>query len=203
MRNGYCAMKNTAPCRINALDLRQYCYCPRILYFTYVVPVPHKATFKMNQGLEKHTVLEVLERRRTLQRYKLTGGKKLFGLYLTSEKLGITGRPDMVILAKNLALPVEFKFGSGTLRQGHILQLGAYGLLVEEHFGITVSQGIIFLVESEGVRRVDIDQKLREKVLSAIRDIGEMIVEEKMPSGPTGVGKCLDCEYLNWCGDRK
>ena len=35
-------------------DLRQYAYCPRIPYFTYVVPLARPVTPKMREGQEVH-----------------------------------------------------------------------------------------------------------------------------------------------------
>ena len=59
-------------------DIKQFLYCPRNVYFTYVCPVDKKTTHKMNHGKEEHLELERLEKRRTFRRYRLENGERKF-----------------------------------------------------------------------------------------------------------------------------
>jgi len=46
-------------------DLKQWAYCPRIVFFGYVMPVDKKSTFKMRQGNEAEEAIDRLEKRRS------------------------------------------------------------------------------------------------------------------------------------------
>ena len=35
-------------------DLKQYAYCPRIVYYTYIMPSVRPKTFKMDEGKAAH-----------------------------------------------------------------------------------------------------------------------------------------------------
>lgn len=82
----------------NVTDLKQFLYCPRIPYFTYVMPVDRKITFKMKVGQESHLHVSELEERRKLRLYGLEAGERHFRLYLRSERLRLCGILDMLVL---------------------------------------------------------------------------------------------------------
>src|ERR1035437_6055161 len=68
------ASVTSIPLRVN--DLKQYAYCPRIVFYQYAMPVQHKATFKMDHGKAIEPRLEQLEQRRTLREYGLAEGMR-------------------------------------------------------------------------------------------------------------------------------
>ena len=90
-------------------DVKQYFYCPRIIYYTYCLPVPRPVTHPMQVGATEHEVLSVLERRRSLKRYGLNDGERRFHVPFRASSLGLTGVLDMLIITGERAFPVEFK----------------------------------------------------------------------------------------------
>ena len=72
-------------------DLKQYIYCPRILYFYYVLPVPRRVTRKMEYGKMEHIEIQQLEKRRGLKPYGIMEGKRSFQISLSSTRLGMHG----------------------------------------------------------------------------------------------------------------
>ena len=78
-------------------DLKQYIYCPRILYFYYVLPVPRKVTRKMEYGRLEHVEIERLEKRRGLKAYGILEGERHFHVALASTLLGLHGVLDLMI----------------------------------------------------------------------------------------------------------
>ena len=60
---------------ITVTDLRQYSYCPRVVYYTGMLPRP--LTNKMRTGTQAHQDEEDRERRRSLRVYHLDGGERL------------------------------------------------------------------------------------------------------------------------------
>lgn len=64
------------PLRVN--DLKQYAYCPRVVFYHYVMPVEAPSTYKMEHGKLAEEKIDELERRRGLKRYGLSSGTRRF-----------------------------------------------------------------------------------------------------------------------------
>jgi CRISPR-associated exonuclease Cas4 len=96
------------PLRVN--DLKQYEYCPRIVFYNTVMPLDRKVTFKMQRGTEAEFQLDALEKRRSLRRYKLGDGERRFHVWLHSERLGLSGKMDLLIVSSRGYFPVDFKY---------------------------------------------------------------------------------------------
>lgn len=78
-------------------DIKQYVYCPRVIYYTYVMPVHKKVSFKMEYGREQHNELNKKEKRRGMRSYDLVGGERYFHFPVESRGLGLYGKLDMLI----------------------------------------------------------------------------------------------------------
>ena len=117
---------------IRVSDIKQYFYCPRVVYHTYYTPVVRPTTHPMQIGAVQHEVLSVLERRRTLSRYGLDTGSRQFHISLYAESLGLSGVLDLLIRTEDGVFPVEFKSTTQRLNLNAKYQLTAYALMVEE-----------------------------------------------------------------------
>jgi CRISPR-associated exonuclease Cas4 len=64
---------------------------------------------------------------------------------LYSNRFGLAGKPDYLVRDGDAIIPVEVKSGAAPRhpRDGHVLQLAAYCLMVEENFGARPTHGII------------------------------------------------------------
>jgi CRISPR-associated exonuclease Cas4 len=189
----------SSPLRVN--DLKQFAYCQRIVFYQYVMPVERKATFKMERGKEIESRIERLEQRRTLHRYGLGDGTRRFQVWLSSPRLLLSGRLDLLVVTQQEAVPVDFKDTLSRVHHNHHVQLCAYALLVEDSLGLPVRRGFIYRVPRDDVVVVPITEDLRGETLRALDEIRAMLVSERMPL-PTPVrARCDDCEYRNYCGD--
>jgi len=185
--------------RVN--DLKQYEYCPRVVYYHYVMPVDRKATFKMEHGKSAEARIDALERRRTLGRYRLPDGRRHFHVRLVSDTLGLSGKLDLLIESSAGWYPVDFKESTGPVRPNHRRQLCGYALLVEDVYGSVISQGFIYLIPGQRIETVTFDEACRADTLAALDKIRDMIASQRVPA-PTPVRtRCHDCEYRNYCGD--
>lgn len=110
--------------RVN--DIKQYSYCPRIVFYQYSMPVEKKATWKMERGKIEEDEIDRLEKRRKLSGYKLAEGKRQFHVWLSSERLGLTGKLDLLIDSPEGLFPVDFKLTTGGPHRNHVFQLCAY-----------------------------------------------------------------------------
>jgi CRISPR-associated exonuclease Cas4 len=185
--------------RVN--DLKQYAYCPRIVFYQYTMPVQRKATFKMARGKAVESRVEQLERRRKLREYGLAEGERRFQVWLASPRLGLSGRLDLMIITPDGVFPVDFKDTRERVHRNHHVQLCAYALLVEDTLQRPVHTGFIYRVPHADLVPVAITAALRAETMEMMEDIRRMIHSERMLP-PTSVrARCTDCEYRNYCGD--
>ncbi|PIZ26363.1 MAG: CRISPR-associated protein Cas4, partial [Chloroflexi bacterium CG_4_10_14_0_8_um_filter_57_5] len=115
-----------APFRVT--DLKQWVYCPRILYYVMCLPDVRPVTYKMKAGVEAGREEEGREARRSLHAYNLTEGRREFNVPLVSSRLGLRGVVDMVIWldepAPGEVMPVDYKL-SEIVGEHFRLQLAA------------------------------------------------------------------------------
>lgn len=191
----------SAPLTLRAADLKQYLYCPRILYYTYVLPIRHRVTHKMQEGTEAHLDLDRLEKRRKLVEYGLDRGTREFHVRLYSQRLGLEGVLDLLVRSPKGLYPVEFKHTTRDAALHHKYQLAAYALLLEDTFHEPVRAGFLYLIPGRRIRLVEITPNVRlhlHRTLSAMR---RLVMREAMPDVPRSRARCWDCEYRTFCGD--
>lgn len=182
-------------------DVRQYVYCPRIIYFNYVIPVPRSKTVKMEEGLKSHEEFSELESRRTLARYGLDEGTREFKVYLESKRLGLAGRLDLLITTGSAVYPVEFKFTSGHPGLHHKYQLVAYGMMAEESRGKPCRTGFIYVIPTKKVFRLSIDESARLYTRKIVTAMFRIVRTGALPRRTRWGGRCRDCEFRNYCRD--
>lgn len=186
---------------LNVSDIRQYVYCPRIIYFNYVVPVPRHVTFKMQKGQTAHIDFSAIEKRRSLAKYRLEDGTKEFRVRLRSDRLGLVGALDMLISSDSRIYPVEFKSTLGSLGIHHKYQLVAYAMMIEEARRCPVREGFVYLIPQKRIEKIIVDEGTRfytKKLCTRIRNV---INSGVFPSGTRKTGRCRDCEFNNYCRD--
>jgi CRISPR-associated exonuclease Cas4 len=185
--------------RVN--DIKQYFYCPRIVFYQYSMPVDKKPTRKMELGKVEEERIDSLEKRRKLSTYRLADGERRFHVWLTSERLGLTGKLDLLIDSPEGLFPVDFKLTTGNPHRNHIFQLCGYALLVEDCYQREVNKGFVYLIPNDDAVVFDLTKELKSQTLEVLKEIRSMIEQERMP-GPTPVrNRCVDCEYRNFCAD--
>ena len=185
---------------LTVTDVKNFVYCPRVVYFTYCLP-QRPLTYKMEEGKLEHGRTEELEERRSLRAYGLTEGQREFKVHLASERLGLSGLLDMAIVTAQEAIPVEFKNTSGPLGLNHKYQLVAYALLVEEKWGRPVRRGFVYRIPLKRSQELPITPNGRRFVLRLLAQIRRLIVTETMPPHTTRRGRCRDCEFRRFCND--
>src|SRR5665213_2757402 len=123
-----------APPMVTVTDLRQYTYCPRVVYYMGMLPRP--LTGKMREGHKAHEDEEDRERRRSLRPYHLKGGERRYGVRLEDRALGLRAMLDMLVITADEVIPIEHKLSEGPLAATHRVQLTAYALLASAEYGL-------------------------------------------------------------------
>lgn len=187
--------------KLRVSDIKQYMYCPRVIYYQYVLPVDHKITRKMEYGQEEHLELDRLEKRRKLKRYGLADGKRCFHTQLYSPRFDLEGKLDMHIITNKGLFPVEFKHTGRKLSLNHKYQVAAYAMLLEDKYNTIVRFGFVYLNLRNEVIPVEITPGMRQYVRQILTKINRIINEQVMPEAPRRENRCTDCEFRKFCGD--
>lgn len=188
---------------LTVTDLKQYTYCPRILYFNRCLPAVRPITEKMAEGKRAQEDEQGREVRRQLRTYGFHSGQRCFDVALYSGKLGVSAIVDLVILrpdSQEIAVPVDYKL-SDLAGEHFRLQLACYGLLVEEEMGLLVPYGFIYLMPERRAQKVPILRRDRERIKAALAEMREIVAAERMPAMTTRPTRCVNCEFRRFCND--
>ncbi len=190
-----------APFRVT--DLKQWVYCPRILFYILCLPDVRPITYKMQAGIEEGQREEEREARRSLKVYGLKEGRREYNVLLSSNDYGLRGIADMVIWVDHPVaevIPVDYKL-SQVAGEHFQMQLMAYGLLLEEQSGWTPRRGFLYEIERRKAEEVRFTPRLRQKLLHTLDEMQQMLWTERMPEPTSNRRKCLTCEFRRFCND--
>ena len=186
---------------IPVTDLKQWVYCKRIVYYHRVMPAFGKPTFKMREAIAAQDLVESLEVRRGLQAYGFEDARRRFNVWLSDATLGLSGKADLLLEAPGRVAVVDFKLTSGELGDNHRAQLAGYSMLAEAVLGVPAKRAFVYRIPDNRIFAVDITPELRAAVLAAVAAIRQMCNVEWCPP-PTPVrGRCVECEFANYCAD--
>jgi CRISPR-associated exonuclease Cas4 len=134
--------------------------------------------------------------------YVDNGAWDRFERALFSHRYRLTGRPDYVVRMRSGIVPVEVKSGR-TSRQpysGHILQLAAYCLLLEDLEGQAPPYGI--LKYGEAAFEVDYTPALRSRLLAILGEIRQNLQAHDVVRSHDEAARCRGCGYREQCGQQ-
>lgn len=188
---------------LTVTDLKQYTYCPRVLYFERCLPAIRPITEKMAEGKRAQEDEQGREARRQLRTYGFSTGQRHFDVALYSSSLGIKAVVDLIILRpdeQDIVIPVDYKL-SDLAGEHFKLQLACYGLLVEEEMGLAAPYGFIYLMPERRAQKVPITARDRERIRAVLGEIREIVEAERMPAMTTRPARCVNCEFRRFCND--
>src|SRR6266446_10964657 len=196
----------TATDLIPVRALNQVTYCQRLYYLEYV-----EAVMPINEHVEDG----LFQHRRVddpaLQHRTRKDGDVLHtrSVQISSERLGISGKLDLVEEKNGLLCPVEYKRSSGPADgngqipfwENDAVQVCAQGLLLEEEFGVPVPRGILYYIGGKRRVEVPLDEHLRTRTLQAIQTIRELSVRDTPPEPlPAELRhRCFGCSLAIVC----
>jgi CRISPR-associated exonuclease Cas4 len=193
------------PWLLRVTDLKQYEYCPRIVYYEHCLPHLRPLTYKMSAGIAAQERVTALEERRSLRTYGVKTGERHFNVTVTSAGLGYTGQIDMVIESlergERHLIPIDFKLSRHPPGRHFQLQLGAYALLLEEQWQASVPQAMIYLIPTKQVIKVPISAQLRRKTTQHLAAIRHLVQQQVMPAPTPQRSHCINCEFRRFCND--
>lgn len=186
---------------ITPSDIIEYLYCPRFIYFEYVLTIPQyeEKSYKAMRGRELHDYKK--EVNRDYLRKKLRVTEKYQEQYLTNDFL--RGQVDEVLRFRdgNMA-PLDYKFAQ---YKDHIFdtyktQLFCYAWLIEDNFSARVVKGYLVYTRSKNkLVEVEINEDGKQKVKQAAKDIVDIISKNRFPKATRYKKRCIGCTYRNIC----
>jgi CRISPR-associated exonuclease Cas4 len=124
------------------------------------------------------------------------------GKILRSQRYGLSGKPDFLLRQGSSIVPVEAKTGK-TPRQpqpGHVLQLMAYCVLVEENYGVRPEYGIVRYTEQQFV--VEFTPEREQELLAVLWEMQQAQMQDEVYRTHRHPGRCAACGYRNRCDQR-
>jgi CRISPR-associated protein Cas1 len=188
--------------------LNQVSYCPRLYYLEYV-----EAVMPVNEHVEDGLFLHRRVNDPDLAQRTRKEGDSLHtrSVSLSSERLGLSGKLDLVEEREGESYPIEYKRGAGppgepeddrpAVWENDAVQLCAQGLLLEESLGVPVRRGILYYAGSKTRIDVPLDEALRQKTMEAIRKIRELSAQDAPPEPlPLELRhRCFGCSLATVC----
>jgi CRISPR-associated exonuclease Cas4 len=125
------------------------------------------------------------------------------GRTLVARSIRLRGRPDLLVRRGGAIIPVEVKTGRTPARphRGHVLQLLAYCLLIEETYGVRPPHGLLRYPAREF--RVDFDVAAERTLRAAVDEIRRAkATAAERHRGHGQRGRCAACGYREQCAER-
>lgn len=186
---------------IPARMLNEYVYCPRLAYMMWV-----QGEFAHNadtvEGAIRHKRVDQASGKLPEEGQEV---EKIHArsVYLTSERLGLTARIDLVEGDADGVQPVDYKKG----KRPHVaagaydperVQVCAQGLLLREH-AFSADWGYLFFVGSRERIKVNFDEELITLTLSSIAGLRGLSELDKTPAPLADSPKCGRCSLAGIC----
>jgi CRISPR-associated exonuclease Cas4 len=183
---------------ITVVDVRDYAYCPRVVYFTRVLHLRERVTEAMEYGKEQQGEVPLAP-----LMPRLRPAKVMKEVELTSYRLKLTGKVDAIVVTRHGEyVPVDVKWSEPQAerpRRQHKAQLAAYALLIEEGFKTTVKRAMIYYSRAGKLVQVALTDHDKRQVKQFVDRIYEVIRREELPEVRKSEEQCRDCGYRMYC----
>ena len=187
---------------VPARILNEFVYCPRLAYLEWVQK-------------EWADSSDTVEGRRTHRRVDKQSGalpnpfeeiediKIARSVELSSDKLNLIAKIDLVESRKGTAVPIEYKRGKRphTAKNAYDperVQLCAQGLLLEEH-GYACTEGFLYFTGSKERVKVPFDHELRALTQDSLDRLQSVVDGGRIPPPLEKSPKCPRCSLVGIC----
>jgi CRISPR-associated protein Cas1 len=185
--------------------LNEFAYCPRLAYLEWVQSEFADSADTV-EGRFHHRRVDESPKRQPPEEASSPDGDTVIhqrSLWLSSERLAITAKIDLVEGVGHAVAPVDYKRG----KRPHVdkgaweperVQVCAQGLLLREN-GYECDGGFLYFVGSRERVAVTFDQELIERTLELIADMRRMARGGAMPPPLVDSPKCPRCSLVRIC----
>lgn len=185
--------------------LNEFAYCPRLAYLEWVQSEFADSADTVEGRFHHRRVDESPKRQSPATELPSDDDTVIHqrSVWLSSERLGITAKIDLVEGVGTCVAPVDYKRG----KRPHVekgaweperVQVCAQGLILRDN-GLECDGGFLYFVGSRERIAVSFDPPLIERTLALIADMREMARNGVMPSPLVDSPKCPRCSLLRIC----
>lgn len=184
--------------------IRQYCFCPRIIYYHRVIGLKVVYPGWVQYGEKYQQKQQEFDKRRTLSKFKPISEHAVLkqNVMLEHPSYPFYGICDGIIEDEQEVIPIELKSFASKISLGQKMQLTAYGLLSELIFEKQCTRGYIITGEKAKAKLIKIDENSKLKVMDICDKINKIIDTEILPYSTANGLQCIQCEFFNHCNDR-
>ena len=186
---------------ITPSDIIEYLYCPRYIYFIYVLSIPQheELYYKAMKGREIHNKKTKVNVDYLRKRLKVK--EKKTEVYLTGNHLrGIID--ELFFLENGTASSLDYKFAvyNDKVYKTYSAQAHCYARLIKENFGKNVEKAYLVFIRSKNkLVEVPITEKGLVHIDEYINEIVNIIENNIFPKATGSRTKCLTCTYRKIC----
>ena len=187
---------------VPARMVNEWVYCPRLAYLEWVeaewaesgdTAEGRRAHVRVDEGGGRLPEPDELGEERARAR----------SVTLSSERLGVIAKMDVVETGDGLAMPVDFKKGkrphvAGGAYEPERVQLCVQAMILEDH-GYKVEQAALWYVGSRERVRIVLDDELRALTLEAITGLRSSAASGRRPPPLEDSPKCPRCSLAGIC----
>jgi len=176
--------------------LQHYVFCPRQCGLIHV---------EMSWAENRFTAEGRLQHDRVdREEYEMRDGVRIeYAVPISSHRLGLAGKADVVEFHGDQPFPVEHKRGRPKPNDCDLVQLCAQALCLEEMMKVKVPAGAIFYGQPRRRLQVEFELPLREKTAAAAKAVHAMIANGTVPPAEFNNRKCHNCSMLEICMPKK
>jgi CRISP-associated protein Cas1 len=197
---------SSLPGPLPARMLNEFAYCPRLAYLEWVQGEWADSADTVNGQYHHRRVNQEPKRRKAESSEQTAEPIEKFharSVHLTSERLGLTAKIDLVEGEGNCVTPVEYKRSKRPhVAQGawepERVQVCAQGLLLREH-GYVCEEGVIYFAGSRERVVVPFDDELVNRTLQLAEKMRQVVASEEMPPPLDDSPKCPRCSLVSIC----
>lgn len=119
---------------------------------------------------------------------------------LFSPRYALTGKPDYIVQDKGATIPIEVKPNrtAPSPYESDVMQLVAYGLLIEEAYGTFPRYGL--LKYRNTVFQIDFTDDLRARIIELVQAMQASLAARPVARHHTDPARCRACGYRAECG---
>ncbi|WP_447972935.1 CRISPR-associated endonuclease Cas4g/Cas1g [Nitrospira sp. Kam-Ns4a] len=186
--------------------LNEFAYCPRLAYLEWVQGEFADSADTVEGRFHHRRVDRSPQRRGAQDEGEVAGEEEAVhqrSVWLSSDRLGITAKIDLVEGVGTSVAPVDYKRG----KRPHVdkgaweperVQLCAQGLILRDN-GFECDGGFLYFVGSRERVAIAFDPALIERTLALIAEMRRMARENRMPPPLVDSPKCPRCSLVGIC----
>ncbi len=196
---------DSTPGPLPARMLNEFTYCPRLAYLEWVQGEWAESADTVEGQFHHRRVNREPKRRKPEQSDQQEAAEPIHArsVYLTSDRLQLTAKIDLVEGEGRRVMPVDYKRGKRPhVAQGawepERVQLCTQGLILREH-GYECEAGVLYFASSRERVLIEFDDELVARTLQLAEEMRQVVRGNEVPPPLEDSPKCPRCSLVGIC----